>query len=99
MLDVRRVGAIAAMLAMMGICPSAHVWGEPGPDKGRKDSGDGKSHPAPKNDPRFTEKIGTSRFTNHPFLSYETVKGENLFALQITPKLEPSAARPRDILV
>src|SRR5216683_1610095 len=99
MFDVRRVGAIAVLLALLAISTSTHVWGEPGRDKDSKENGDGRNHLPPKGDARFAEKIGISRFTNQPVLLYEAVKGDKFIAVQLKPTLEPLPARPRDILV
>src|ERR1700722_1500357 len=98
MLQVRRVGAVASILALAAICTSTVVWGEPGRDAA-KDVKDGRNHSPQKPDPRFPEKVGPTRFTDKPVVTYQTTKDEHLIAVQLQPALPPVAARPCDYLV
>jgi len=47
---------------------------------------------------RAKEEIEPSRFAGKPIITYKTVGGENLFAMQLQPSIE-AAPRPRDILI
>ncbi len=44
-------------------------------------------------------EAGDSRFTLNGVQTYQSIKGDAYFALQVQPKLDPTPARPRDYLI
>src|SRR6266849_1322160 len=96
---VRRLRAAWAVLALAAILTNSHVWGEvdkKSPEKGRPATTKGGPERA---DRDITEDLANTKFAQASVLTYRTTGGETLFALQIKPKLDPVAARPRDYLV
>src|SRR5262245_19188758 len=45
------------------------------------------------------EELAATKFSKLPALTYQPRDGETLFAWQVKPNLEPTPARPRDILI
>src|SRR5262245_13279579 len=43
--------------------------------------------------------LDESRFAKSAMITYQTLNGETFFAMNVKPKLQAEAARPRDILV
>jgi tetratricopeptide (TPR) repeat protein len=100
MIEVRRLLAVGAILSL-AVVAYTHVWGEPGDGKGFQPfgPGNGRNQTPEKIDRRFAEDLKVSRFAKMPVVTYETPKGETLFALQIQPRLPDPPDRPRDYLV
>src|SRR5262249_52521607 len=48
---------------------------------------------------RGSDEAPPSRFAGQPAVAYQTAQGELVFALQLQPKLDPAARRPRDLLI
>ena len=107
MIDVRRLLAVGAGLVAAVALTCTHVWGDPKRDKDPNDlRGNGPVQPPDKKekeraplDGRFSEDLARSRFADQPLLIYATAAGETLFALQVQPKLDAPAPRPRDVVV
>src|SRR6266852_4117347 len=95
---VGRLKSIGAFLAVAAVITNAHVWGEP-VKKSVPARGADASRPAAKADKTFEEDLANSKFTRGGLVTYHTTAGELLFALQVKPKLEAPADRPRDYLV
>lgn len=80
----------------MAVSAFATVWGDSklNPKGGTKDSGvvkpEGKSLP---------ETLAETKFSKDLVATYETTKGESLFAHKLQPSLETTPAKPCDILV
>jgi tetratricopeptide (TPR) repeat protein len=93
----RRLQAIGLLLAIVVGISLTHAWGEVRNDDRGKFL---KSHanPAPKA-PDLTPELAATRFKDTPVLTYRPTSGDTYFAVQIQPKLEAPAARPRDYLV
>src|SRR5262249_18708777 len=60
---------------------------------------DKKDKERPPLDGRLSEDLARSRFADQPLVIYTTAAGDTLFALQVQPKLDAPAARPRDVVV
>src|SRR5260370_31676746 len=100
MIEVRRLMAVAAILAAGAVLSCADVWGEPGLDKGQKDWRQGGNNVKPDAGAgHFDTKLERSRFADQPVVLYQSQGGERLFALQLLPKLDNAPARPTDYLV
>ncbi|MFO0925936.1 MAG: vWA domain-containing protein [Gemmataceae bacterium] len=100
MKKVRWLAAIGIVSAVAALWTYADVSGDSGRDKELKDwrRGDGKiKHPDPKGP--FGEELERNRFMDRPAVAYRTPAGDQLFALQIQPKLADAPAQPTDYLV
>src|SRR5262249_14327119 len=111
MVEIRRLTAAGALLAIAAVLTSSTVWGDPAKDKELKKwrSGagevirpdDGGPIKALDNDTAVDEDIviEKNRFADVPVITYQTRTGEWHFALQVQPKLPDEPARPTDYLV
>jgi hypothetical protein len=100
---VHRLKAAGATLALAAVLTNAHVWGEAaaGSPAGRH-LGEAKAPSRPTQQDAakdVADDLANSKFAQGGLLVYRTTGGENLFALQVKPRLEPASARPRDYLV
>jgi tetratricopeptide (TPR) repeat protein len=95
--EVRRFLAIGVFLGLMAILTCSHLWGD-APRQDPLHSNSGLIVPATGMDRSIFEQ-GSQKFADHPLITYRTADGETLFALQLQPKLEPGAPRPRDYLI
>ena len=67
---------------------------------GKKAAGTGTTPQlTPANQASQLAEAGDSRFASAGVQTYQPVKGDAYFALQIQPKLDPAPARPRDYLI
>jgi tetratricopeptide (TPR) repeat protein len=92
---LRAVGA-AALLALGAAVTAEIVWGDSGPQRGRRDRDTTAL--------ASSVKVGaaadlTGKFSNQPLVTYQTGDGEVYFALQLQPKLDAPPRLPRDLLV
>src|SRR6266545_155416 len=99
MTNVRRLVAVAAGLAVVDFL-SSRSWGEPQSGKVRNSTlpGDG-SRPAAGQAADPEAALAQSKFEQGGVLSYKPLEGDNYFALQLQPKLDPAPRRPRDYLL
>ena len=89
---VSRLKVAAAVLSITTAITCTFVWGES--TGGKKPVGS----IAP--DIKLSSNFEVSnRFTKEPVVTYETQKGDTLFALQLKVNLPEAAPRPRDILM
>src|SRR4051812_49171578 len=104
MIEVRRVTAVGAIVALAAIVTCTHVWGDPKRDKD-KEKEDlawrlGKGDRAgDKLDREFAEEFNLNRFGDQLVVCYQTTEGDTLAAVQLKPNLEAAGVLPRDILV
>ncbi|HEY8506174.1 MAG TPA: vWA domain-containing protein, partial [Gemmataceae bacterium] len=93
---VTRLKVATALLGVAAAVTCTQVLG----DSSRDDGPLGAKSPAAD---RWADGLAASKFANTPVLTYETGKGEHLFALQLRPGLPEAApadtARPRDLLI
>src|SRR5215813_4114288 len=100
MIEVRRLLAVGAILATGAVLTCADVWGEPGLDKGQKDWRQGGNNVRPDRDAgHFDSQLERGRFAGQEVVLYQGAAGEQLFALQLQPRLPDAAKRPTDYLV
>lgn len=102
MTKVRHLLGVMAGLALAVWCGSSWLQGQ---------SGGGKKAPAldipaslrpnlpPLTDATPAEVQAETRFSQTPLITFQPAAGETMFALQLKPKLNPIAPRPRDYLV
>lgn len=91
---MRTIDTLKAAVAMLGIAAiitSTRASGDRGPEPKLPSR---PVVPAP-------GQVDTpvSRFLKSPVTTYQTQKGETLFALQLKPKLDAAATQPRDLVV
>jgi tetratricopeptide (TPR) repeat protein len=89
---VSRLKIAAVVLSITTVVASPFVWGET----------TGAKKPVGSLTPDV--KLGgnfevSNRFSKDPVLTYETNKGETLFAVQLKAKIAEAAPRPRDIVI
>jgi tetratricopeptide (TPR) repeat protein len=99
MFAVRRLLAVGSVLTLLGVLASAHLWGQKGRAKTMFDSTESKPAPAPV-DPYAIADRSLSRYADRPLVFYHRPDmKETLMALQVKPRLEAVAARPRDYVI
>ena len=94
---MRIVSGLKALVAVLGVTAvvscAQFVWGDPS----------GSSDRVPLTEragqPRLGSGIDSGRFSLEKSFTYQTSKGDSLFALQVKPDLEAGDPRPRDIVV
>jgi len=98
MTKARRLFVVGALLAVAAIVSSSWTMGEPAAEK--------KGGPAPRvkepakaGDEDAEKALAASKFTLGGAISYEPLKGQPYFALQVQPRLDPAPVRPRDYLI
>src|SRR5438477_244071 len=98
MLEIRRLRAVGAVLALAAVFTCAHVWGEP--DRG-KDSKDPRPNLSPAGPGRVesADELMASKFESQRVVVYQTQEGVPLFGWSLKPKLEAVPVRPRDYLL
>jgi hypothetical protein len=98
MTRIRRFGAVGAILSLSAIFTWTLVRGDQGktPSKLPISSGSKSISDGGKN---WEEDLARTKFTSNSVLTYRKQDGEQFFALQVKPKLDPAPARPRDYLV
>src|SRR5687768_524030 len=94
MTRVRRLLVVAGFLGMAAIISSSSSEGQSG-KKGPVTT----PQLTPAKEVSLQAEPTDSRFSMPGVLTYQPLKGDHYFALQVQPKLEPAANRPRDILV
>jgi tetratricopeptide (TPR) repeat protein len=94
---VRRLKVAGVLLALAAVLSTSHVWG----DSSRKKSNPKRQHSAKalSEDDGFSEDLADSKFAGRSVVTYQTTRGETLFAFQLKPRLEPAPATPRDYLI
>src|SRR5947209_4009333 len=90
----RRILATLAGLAVLTVISLARSQGDTGP----KDKAGPVIRPVAPPAAQPEEQIG-SRFENGGIITYETLNGERLFALQLRPQLPSVPVRKRDYLI
>src|SRR5579864_8233183 len=95
MTKARRLVAVVAGLAVTAFVSSSFILGEPAAEKVVPQKAKGQLAKAVDE----AEALAKSRFEDKDTFTYETLKGERYFALQVKPKLDTVKARPRDILI
>jgi tetratricopeptide (TPR) repeat protein len=96
---VRRLKAAGVALALAAIVTNSHVWGESAKKAPEKHRSPTSKASLDKGDSDIAEDLANTKFAKAAVLTYHTTTGDNLFALQIKPKLDPVPERPRDYLV
>jgi hypothetical protein len=99
MTSVRRLKVVGAALALAAIVTNQHIWGEAADQAPSRRPTAQRFNPPDQSDENLAEDLANSKFAKENVLSYRTTEGDVLFALQLKPKLEPTAVRPRDYLV
>jgi len=99
MLEIRRLGAVGAVLALAAVFTCTHVWGEPGRAKDSKEVRPVLNSTAGRPDLRSVDDLMASKFTDQHVVTYRTQDGDIFAALQVKPKLEAGPVRPRDYLL
>src|SRR5262249_9321783 len=90
-----RLGIIASFLGVAAIVTWTHVRG----DGSKKTSLPITNGSTSGKIERLEEDLAHSKFSEKRVLTYSKQDGQELFALQVQPKLEAPAARPRDVLL
>ncbi|MBV9123860.1 MAG: hypothetical protein JO112_10925, partial [Planctomycetes bacterium] len=99
MIGVHRLGTVCAAMTILAMVTGSHVLGGAGNPLREKliDSG---SQSAPDKGPAsLAEDLAQSKFARGGIITYQAVNGDDHFALQLQPKLDPVPARPRDVLI
>src|SRR5581483_5015183 len=92
----RRLNAAGAAIALLAAATCPLVWGDAANPAPRKLNLAAAIHtPA---DGGATADVG-GRFAQQPVVTYQTLKGELHFALQLKADLPPAPPRPRDVAV
>jgi hypothetical protein len=91
---IRRLKAVGGILAVTAVLCSSHVWGE----------ATSKPQSRPARDTRveqtdIAEELARTKFSHEKVLTYRTIAGDTLVALQLQPNVPAAASRPRDLLV
>jgi tetratricopeptide (TPR) repeat protein len=94
MTKARRLVAVVAGLAVTAIVSSSFTKGEPTPPKGIPQKAKAVVEAA-----NEAEALAKSRFEDRDTFTYEDLKGQHYFALQVKPQLPAVKAKPRDILI
>src|SRR5436305_2103326 len=93
MTKMRRLLAIAAGIAVIAVIASSQLQGQSG----------GKTAPVIRPvvpaDRNVERELADSKFAKGGILTYETLKGETLFAYQLKPQLPTTPRRKRDIVI
>src|SRR5947199_3377336 len=95
MTSYHRLGIVAGFLGVFGAITWAHVRGD-GSKKASLGIANGSISGKIE---RLEEDLAHSKFSEKRILTYKKQDGQQLFALQVQPKLEAAAARPRDYLL
>jgi tetratricopeptide (TPR) repeat protein len=95
----RRLLATGVVLALVGLLSYSHVLGEAAKNPDREKWRAEGERPAAEPGGPVAEEIAACKFADKPVVTYRTLAGETLFALQVQPALDRPAARPRDFLV
>jgi tetratricopeptide (TPR) repeat protein len=102
MIGRRRVIWAAAGLVLVGLF-SAYLWGEVRRERGGRLDLPPDEQELRKEAAEAEEAFAKSRFAQQEVLTYQTLKGERYFALQVKPRLDKAdartASRPRDLLL
>src|SRR5262245_2602202 len=99
MFAVRRFLAVGAFLALTLFLACLHLAGETSKYEAfakERSGGGGERGPAGRDLPA---DLAATKFQERPVLTYKTVNGDTMVALQIQPRLDPVPARPRDYLL
>ncbi|MBI3410031.1 MAG: VWA domain-containing protein [Planctomycetes bacterium] len=91
----RRLLGVLGVLGLLALVSSSRIWGGDPPAS--------KQLPAARSQLQLQpaeSALAESKFAHGAMVTYRTLKGDNLFALQVQPKLEaPATRRSRDYLV
>src|SRR5438552_4022986 len=93
MTKARRLVVVVAGLAVTAFVSSSFILGEPAANKVVPAKAKAAVVPA------ANEAEALSRFEENDTFTYEDLKGNRYFALQVKPELKAGPARPRDILI
>jgi hypothetical protein len=102
MTTVRRLLAVAAILALAAISTRSLIWGGPAvntKDRGLRFPADGSKPAYHKNDTDFEQDLTRAKFDGQNLVVYPAPDKGLLWALQVRPKLADAPRRPRDILL
>src|SRR5438045_1916900 len=96
MTNVRRLMVVVGGIALTAMISSSYLRGDV-PGGGKKTN----LPPEPNEVKGDDEDVfdTSSKFDKLPLISYEPLKGDPLFALQLKPDLPDAPRRPRDILI
>ena len=98
MTTVRRLMLLSAFLALVALLTTAHVWGDSGNSKGKRLPD--RNEPAPAAvQKKLVDDLAHTKFSGKNVVTYQTKDGTILFGLQVQPKLDAVAARPRDVVL
>ncbi len=92
----RRILAITGLLALVAIVSSSRSHGEPGQNP---KPGPVVRPVVPIGERNVEKELAGSKFEQGGVITYRTLKGENLFALQLKPQMAPVPVRKRDYLI
>lgn len=95
----RKIIAAGASLTLVALAAGTIVWGDSSGSRQRKASPLTGVIRTPSDVGAPVEDLSLGRFARTPLLTYETLKGELHFALQVQAKLPTATPRPRDIAV
>src|SRR5262245_47700377 len=100
MTQVRRLGAVAAVLAVAALFAATRVRGGPGKDDEQTRFRRSGTEAARKARPDGLEaELAATKFSNHKVVSYVTKDGDTVVGWQLKPDLPAAPPRPRDLLV
>jgi hypothetical protein len=97
MFAFRRLFAVGSVLTLIGVLASTHLWGQAG---GRSKSPLDSTEAKRPIDTHAVSEMSLSRFADQPLVLYHRPdQAESLLALQVKPRLQAVAPRPRDYLI
>src|SRR4051812_1867933 len=91
MTKMRRLVAVLSVFVVAALVCLTRSQGEPG-----KPNAGPLVRPMPPRERQAEKELTGSKFEQGGVITYTTLKGENLFALQVKPQLPPAPVRKRD---
>ena len=96
--NYRRWMVCAGIMGFGAVVVGTHVIGDSRKPESKLQLGTSEGRVETAAERRGKEEIEPSRFAGKPVITYKTVTGDKLFAMQLQPTIE-AAPRPRDILI
>lgn len=96
--NYRRWMVCAGIMGFGAVVVGTHVIGDSRKPEPKLQLGTSEGRVETAAERRGKEEIEPSRFAGKPVITYKTVTGDKLFAMQLQPTIE-AAPRPRDILI
>ncbi len=96
--NYRRWMVCAGIMGFGAVVVGTHVIGDSRKPESKLQLGTSEGRVETAAERRGKEEIEPSRFAGRPVITYKTVNGDHLFAMQLQPTIE-AAPRPRDILL